>query len=102
MYTNDLTLLATLCYFRAEIGSYYIRITYTYITFQRVEVQGHFSSSDFMTCGVQQGIVWGPLVLSIYVKNLKSICSDKICLYADDSTILASQNDEKKIEVNLK
>ena len=59
---------------------------------QYVCVSGATSSPGFVSCGVPQGSILGPLLFLIYVNDMSlSIDHDcKLILYADDSAILFS------------
>ena len=60
---------------------------------QFVEYNGSCSTNKFITCGVPQGSILGPLLFLLYIKDL-SYVSDKIfsLLFADDSNLFLSGN----------
>ena len=59
---------------------------------QIVHVNNTQSDPSFVTCGVQQGSILGPLLFLCYVKETEIHISSesKVLLYADDSAILYS------------
>ena len=61
---------------------------------QYVCVSGATSSPGFVSCGVPQGSILGPLLFLIYVNDMSLSIDDdcKLILYADDSAILFSHN----------
>ena len=59
------------------------------------------SSPGFITCGVPQGSILGPLLFLVYVNDMVSAVKCKLLLYADDSALLVSGKDITKIEKEL-
>ena len=69
----------------------------------QVTVVGNRSSNkSFITCGVPQGSVLGPLLFLLYVDDI--YCSSKklkFYLFADDTNILHSHKDLKTLEKEM-
>ena len=69
----------------------------------QVTVVGNRSSNkSFITCGVPQGSVLGPLLSLLYVNDI--YCSSKelkFYLFADDTNILHSHKDFKSLEKEM-
>jgi hypothetical protein len=73
--------------------------------FQRVKCNGQFSSWKFVSSGVPQGSVIGPLLFCMFVDDISSLCCNSITLkYADDVTILhfirKASDDKLQFEFN--
>ena len=65
---------------------------------QFVHINNVSSDPGYVTCGVPQGSILGPLLFLIYVNDMPiSLDSEcKLILYADDSAILFSHKEKKK------
>ena len=61
-------------------------------------VNGVESDPAFMTCGVPQGSILGPLFFLLYVNYMKAAVNCKLLLYADDSALLVAGKDVVNIE----
>ena len=67
--------------------------------FQFVSINGFFSDSKLITCGVPQGSTLGPLLFLIYINDLCSAFLNSIAhLFADDTSLLHSDDNIDKIE----
>ena len=54
----------------------------------RVNVQGKYSCSTKIDCGVPQGSILGPLLFLLYVANMKQAVDCDLFLYTDDSCLV--------------
>ena len=54
-----------------------------------------------LTHGIPQGSILGPLLFNLYINDLPKIVTSKILLYADDSVIFDSSNDEPALYKQL-
>ena len=68
---------------------------------QFVDVDGTYSGEDDVRCGVPQGSILGPLLFTIYVNDMPGAVDCKLCLYADDSLLIVSGKDIRKVEHEL-
>lgn len=65
---------------------------------QFVEYNGATSKKDFITCGVPQGSVLGPLLFLLYINDLANVSNDiKFILFADDSNIFFHGKDPDEL-----
>ena len=67
----------------------------TYLTNRKqyVMAHGHSSSMRYITCGVPQGSVLGPVLFLLYINDICNISSlVKFVLFADDTNIFCSSN----------
>ena len=68
---------------------------------QLVDIDGVYSNLLNITCGVPQGSILGPMLFMIYINDLH-LCSEllKKNLFADDTTLIFTSSDLKKIYFN--
>ena len=60
------------------------------------------SSRQYITCGVPQGSVLGPLLFSIYINDIPNCLKhSKSIVFADDTTIFASCNNMNTLYNNM-
>jgi hypothetical protein len=81
-------LLKKLHYYGLLNTSYGLLESYITNRKQYVEFEGTCSSSLYLTTGVPQGSILGPLLFLIYMNDISHACSSIDCiLYADDTTL---------------
>ena len=74
---------------------------------QQTKVGSALSSKAFLTSGVVQGRVLGPLLFLLYINDVITIVNDKYCtcqLHADDFklyTMVESDEDASKLQMKL-
>ena len=54
-----------------------------------------------LTCGVPQGSILGPLIFLLYVNDMSQSVDCDLLLYADDSCLVFTSKNPKRIEKNL-
>ena len=63
---------------------------------QRLTVLGATSSTFSVTSGVSQGFMLGPVLFTLYVKDLSNVVEfDKIAMFPDDTILLSTIKTEK-------
>ena len=72
--------------------------------FQRVGVDGSYSSWRELLTGIPQGSILGPLLFNIYLNDLMFLFQEssvEICNYADDNTLFTSGTTLSDVKVSL-
>ena len=62
-----------------------------------VNINNKSSSLKSVTCGVQLGLILGPLLFLLYVNDMPQAVNSKLLLYANDSCILYQHKNIKDI-----
>ncbi|KAK3099403.1 hypothetical protein FSP39_003853 [Pinctada imbricata] len=62
---------------------------------QRVILNGKYSPWDNITSGIPQGSVLGPILFLIYINDLPEVVSNPVKLFADDTKLYGSSNDQE-------
>ena len=66
---------------------------------QRVKVAGEYSSWNYISRGIAQGSILGPLIFNIFINDLLFIVKRcKLSSYADDMQIFFALNDYREVE----
>ena len=65
---------------------------------QFVYVNGYESDKMQVKCSVPQGDCLGPNLFSLYVNDLPAITSFRVRLFADDTILIMTTNDLKKLK----
>ena len=70
---------------------------------QITKVNNINSDIEYITCGVPQGSILGPLLFNLYINDIINSSNFKIKLFADDACLVYSCKDAKQLEkrVNL-
>ena len=69
---------------------------------QRVSIQNSFSQWMLALSGIPQGFVLGPLLFVIYINELPKSVKSTIYLFADDTKIFRSINDQEDVTILYK
>ena len=66
---------------------------------QRVKVAGEYSSWNYISRGIAQGSIQGPLIFNIFINDLLLIVKRcKLSSYADDTQIFFAHNDYREVK----
>ena len=66
-----------------------------------VNIGKEYSNPGFLSCGVPQGSILGPLIFLIYVNDMARAADCDLLLYADDSCLIFKDKDIEKIDSTL-
>ena len=69
---------------------------------QQTSVTGHLSETAFITAGVPQGSIMGPLLFILYMNDLPPHIDNNIDMFADDSTLYTSGHNVDDIQRSLR
>ena len=66
---------------------------------QRVKIAGEYSSWNYISRGIAQGSILGPLIFNIFINDLLFIVKRcKLSSYADDTQIFFAHHDYREVE----
>ena len=69
---------------------------------QYVTYNGYTSSTKYITCGVPQGSILGPLLFLIYINDLQKVCNlSTPILFADDKNLYYKSHDQSILEKQI-
>ena len=69
---------------------------------QRCYVNGALSNTEYLTCGIPQGTILGPLLFLIYINDLPNCLKfSDTQMYADDSSITMASESSYEIETKM-
>ena len=66
-----------------------------------VNLGNNFSQPSYVSCGVPQGSILGPLLFLIYVTDMSQAVKGNLFLYADDSCFACQHNGINEIQKQL-
>ena len=73
--------------------------SYLYQRSQYVYINEHSSSKRFISCGIPQGSILGPLIFLIYINDICNCSlSSNFIMYADDTNIIISDKNLIQLE----
>ena len=70
--------------------------------FQTVSINNSRSSSEYISAGVPQGSVLGPMLFVIYINDISEALTEIARLFADDTSLSYSSTDPVECESILK
>ena len=69
---------------------------------QRCVINDSLSGDHFLTCGIPQGVILGPLLFIVYINDLPNCLSNsEPRMYADDTHITFASNNIQNINTVL-
>lgn len=76
--------------------------SYLFNRTQRCSVNSSLSGPKFLTCGIPQGTILGPLLFLLYINDLPNcLVNSAPHMYADDTHLTYASNNVENIESNL-
>ena len=66
-----------------------------------ISMENANSDKVSLTCGVPQGLILGPLLFLIYIKDMPQAVDSELLLYADDTCLVYQHRNRKTIEKHL-
>ena len=67
-----------------------------------VNLENFFSEVSNISCVVQQGSIFGPLLFLVQVNNMSTAVKCNLFLYADDKCLVFQSKNVKDVEKQLK
>ena len=68
---------------------------------QRTKVNGVFSQPEYVTCGIPQGSILGPLLFNLFINDLPEASLFSVRLFADDACLTLSSRDPNNLETSV-
>ena len=75
---------------------------YLTMRYQYTVVNGVKSHNDLILCGVPQGSILDPLLFNIYVNDPHLVSNHKINLFADDTNLIISNENNEHLQKIVK
>lgn len=99
---NHTVLLNKLNVFKFSDAFIHLIMSYLSGRSQFVKINNHKSTTLQLNTGVPQGSILGPILFSLYINDLPSICDQcETLLYADDTVIFTSGKNADEVAVKL-